>query len=291
MRRSQAPRSSGTLRSGLVGVGCLHLLLGCASAGAFAQGAETPAELVTDRPDQTESAVTVPDGSLQVEVGVQLERDQASGRSSVRFEAPGTLLRWGLSERFELRLAWPGAIWSEITSNAAGERRRDRSRGVTDPEVGAKLGWLARGNGDRLDLALLGHLTLPAGDDELGSPRADPSLRICASLPVNDRVDVGLNLGWETASTARPSGGQTTATRWIYTVAAGFDLSPRWGAFVELFGDLPASDPTPAAHSLDAGLTLLLSPRLQLDLVAGRGWSRAAPDRFVGLGISVRIPQ
>ena len=71
----------------------------------------------------------------------------------------------------------------------------------------------------------------------------------------------------------------------------GIDLAPRWGAFVELFGDLPASDPVPATHSVDGGLTFLFSPRLQADLFGGVGLNDAAPDWFVGVGVSLRVPR
>jgi hypothetical protein len=269
----------------------LLLLLALARPANAAAEAAAPAELVTDRPDQTESALVVPPGALQVELGASFERDRGGVVESARREAPGALVRFGLANRLELRLAWPGAIESETTTRSGPGRRRETVRGAGDPEVGAKLAWLSTAHGDRLDLAVLGHLTLPVGDPGLGSPRADPSLRLCASLPLGERVGLGWNLGWAAGSEERRGGAPTTLARWIYTAAAGVDLSPRWGAFVELFGDLPASDPEPAAHSFDAGVTFLVSPRLQLDLAAGVGLSEAAPDRFVGFGVSLRVPR
>jgi hypothetical protein len=269
----------------------LLLVLALARPASAASEAAVPAELVTDRPDQTESALVVPPGALQVELGAGLERDRVGGVESERREAPGALVRFGLAERLELRLAWPGAIESETTTRSGQGWRRETVRGAGDPEVGAKLAWLSTARGDRLDLALLGHVTLPVGDPGLGSPRADPALRLCASLPLGDRAGLGWNLGWAAGSAENPSGASTTLARWIYSAAAGLDLSPRWGAFVELFGDLPASDPEPAAHAFDAGVTFLVSPRLQLDLAAGFGLSEAAPDRFVGFGVSFRVPR
>lgn len=245
------------------------------------------AELVTDRPDQTESALVVPAGTLQVELGGLLTVDDSAGERLEIVEGPGTLVRWGLSSRWELRLAWSGEIDAELRQ-AGG---RERFSGTGDPELGAKVELAALDRGAPLDLALLAHVTLPAGDAEVGAPRADPSVRLLGAHELGERIGLGWNAGYETASFEDAAGRVHTLGRFVYTAALGFDLAPRWGAFVELFGDLPASDPAPAAHSLDGGLTFAVAPRFQLDLAAGVGLDDDAPDRFVGVGLSFRVPR
>ena len=68
----------------------LAAMLGCALAARRGSeaSAQPPADLVTDRPDQTESAVTVPRGSLQLSAGHGLND-----------EAPGRFVGFGLSCR------------------------------------------------------------------------------------------------------------------------------------------------------------------------------------------------
>ena len=85
------------------------ILLGLATAVA----AQEPAELVTDRPDQTESAIVVPQGTFQAELGASYEREDEGGERIEATQAPGTLLRYGLVPRLELRLAW--AVFSPPT--------------------------------------------------------------------------------------------------------------------------------------------------------------------------------
>lgn len=259
-------------------------LLALAAAPVAAQGVP---DLVTDRPDQTESAEVVPVSTLQVEAGALYLRDDSGGERLELLEGPGTLVRWGLAPRWELRFGWAG--WIESQVERAGVR--DESSGVGDPELGAKLELAALDRGHPLDLALLAHVTLPAGDEEVASPRADPSLRLLGAHALTERIGLGWNAGWEAASFEDAAGDVHTLGRFVYTAALGFDLAPRWGAFVELFGDLPASDPAPAAHSFDGGVTFLVTPTLQLDLAAGVGLDGDAPDRFVGLGLSLRVPQ
>ena len=139
-------------------------------------------------------------------------------------------------------------------------------------------------------MALLAHVSLPLGGETVASPRADPSVRLSAAHTLSDRVGLGWNLGWEATSYRDTLGGVHTRTRFVYTASFGIELAERSGAFIEIFGDLPANDPAPAVHSLDGGVTFLIAPRVQLDLAAGFGLDADAPDRFVGFGISFRVP-
>ena len=61
-------------------------------------------ELITDRPDQTESSVVVPHKSLQIETGFVQENKETSIVNEKAFGYNSTLLRYGLLANFELRL-------------------------------------------------------------------------------------------------------------------------------------------------------------------------------------------
>ncbi|HEX4936095.1 MAG TPA: transporter, partial [Gemmatimonadaceae bacterium] len=99
-----------------------------AGACAFPRAGEVdPAPIVTDRPDFTESAVTVPHRSTQVEMGGTWSREQG-----VRSVSSGeTLVRHGLSPKVELRLT--GASYAIERSAVA------RSQGLEDSGIGLKL--------------------------------------------------------------------------------------------------------------------------------------------------------
>src|SRR5688572_15602552 len=72
-------------------------------------------ELVTDRPDQTESTATVPAGRVQIEAGATFISDEEESVEIELSQFPGTLVRIGLSERFELRLGWDGWLEEKVT--------------------------------------------------------------------------------------------------------------------------------------------------------------------------------
>ena len=62
--------------------------------------------IITDRPDQTESAITVEPGILQIESGII---NQVDGDGANRFRnliIPTNLIRYGISNRVELRMVF-----------------------------------------------------------------------------------------------------------------------------------------------------------------------------------------
>lgn len=237
---------------------------------------ETP-ELVTDRPDQTESAETVSPGRVQVETGLLRSEDDAGGVETETDELLGTLVRVGLVGDWELRLGWGGFVDAPGTDGAA------------DAELGVK--WrLARSASGRTTTALLASTSVPVGDDELTSDRFDPEVRLSVAHELSARLGFGWNVGVARESAPNASGSLRSESFLLATAALGFAASERVGLFVELFGEGGGSRGGSPAISLDGGATFLLRDNVQLDLAAGVGLSHAAADRFVGVGVSFRLP-
>lgn len=260
VKRSQGPR---LVASALV----------AAAAAAGGTRAQT-VELVTDRPDQTESTATVPRRAVQIESGwVRVEA--ANERSE---EVGATLVRVGLADAWELRLATGG--WIDAPS----------ASGLADGEVGAKWNFRRESAGGSAG-ALLMSASVPVGDRAQTSGRVDPELRLAMSHALSDRLGLGWNVAYVGATERDAHGSRHTQFHWLATAALGLELTPRLGAFVELFGEAGGSRGGPPTTSLDGGLTWRLRENLQLDLAAGIGLSRAAADRFVGLGLSLRVPR
>ena len=263
---AQSRRAAGAARAARA------LILGAAvltgKAGATAHGQE----LVTDRPDQTESATVVPRGLLQIETGYLFTREGDVDSHA----APGTLLRIGLGGRTELRLGHAGVMGTE------------GRRGAGDSELGAKVNLIPRADGWRPELALLGSLSLPTGDNRFSSGGADPSFLVAFAHELRPGLSVGYNAGaaWESS----PDPLDRNAF-FVYSLALGVGLTDRLGAFLEVFGDRQVTGPVAGSVSADTGLTFLLTEVLQLDVSVGRGLRSAADDLFVGAGLSLRMPR
>jgi len=251
-------------------------------------------ELVTDRPDQTESSVLVPPGFAQLESGWTFIREDEGGVRVDSHELPGTLVRIGLADELELRLGWAGYLSKEAREGGV----EVDTQGAGDAEIGVKLRLWGPGPypqaGDELapsSGALIAALSLPIGAEELTSDRFDPSFRFTASHSLATDLSLGYNLGMVWESRTDPRGERDTLSDYLYTVVLGFaGIAPRVSAFVELFGEIPASAPGGPRHSVDGGFTFLVRPNLQLDVSAGAGLSEDADDWFAGAGISLRLP-
>ncbi len=240
-------------------------------------------ELITDRPDQTESAAIVPRGSVQLELGATFSHSDGDGLDVDLLEVPGTLARIGLSERWELRLGWTG--YTSVDVGAFDES------GIGDAEIGFKYRIRDEGDKGAPEVAVLFGSSVPVGDDAFTSDRADPSFRLIFAHTLSERLSVGYNLGMALASGRDETGEVTTLSTYVYTLALGISLADNVGAFVELFGEAPGSAPGGPANSFDGGFTFLLRDNVQFDVAAGAGLSEAADDYFFGVGLTVRWPR
>ena len=240
-------------------------------AGTAVASAQSP-DMVTDRPDQTESATVVPRGLIQVETGYQFARDDGVDGYAV----PGTLVRIGLAARTELRIGHAGIVGG------------DGRHGAGDSELGAKINLIEHADGWRPELALLSSLSLPTGAHGFSSDGADPSFLVAFAHEIAPRLSVGYNVGaaWE-SSPDQPDRDAFI----VYSLALGVGLTDRLGAFFEVFGDRQVTGTIAAGTSVDGGLTFLLTDIVQLDIYVGRGLRGPTDDLFAGTGLSFRLPR
>ena len=242
--------------------------------------------LITDRPDATESAHNVPRGLFQLEAGFA-GGDLDRGESLGFLVAPATLLRIGLNDQFELRLAFAGLLFEERIPGGGGEVTE---RGTGNTGVGFKAA-IAEEKGAVPQVAFIGGLALPTGDEYFRPERADPVFRFALSHSLGERFSVGTNLGMAWISTADEIGIEDTESYFDWTAVLGIGVSERVGCFVEFFGLAGASASAKPLNVFQIGATYLITPRLQVDATAAWGLSEIAPDWTAGVGISFRFPR
>lgn len=244
-----------------------------AAQGTGAPGLESE-PLVTDRPDFTESAVTVAPRRVQVEAGYTLGRSGEARDHSI-----GEVLgRVGLSQRVELRLGF--------NSFQLVEAGGDHESGFQDLALGLKLKLLSGSERPRLlgpAVALLVGGALPTGSEGVGAGGGAAEAKLALAWPLGSRFSLGsnLNVGWLDLAEA-------SFVQFSGSLSLGASLSERLGAYLEAFGFASGDDAGLQASFLNGGLTLGLGANLQLDGRAGFGFDDPRPNYFAGLGFAVR---
>lgn len=252
----------------------LTVFLGLA---AFVNAQDEVPELITDRPDQTESSVVVPHKSLQIETGFVMENDETDLVSQKSFAYNSTFLRYGLLENFELRLGL------EYLGEKVQIKNTDTTTaisGLSPLYTGFKV-KISNEDGWKPEIAFLGGLVFPFTADEDFKPNYSAAdIRFAFSHTLSNRFSLGYNLGaeWE---------GKTAIPEYFYSVSLGVGITDNLGMFIESYGWLPEEGE--AEHLLDAGLTYLILPNFQFDVSAGIGIKNSI-DNFISFGLAYRLP-
>lgn len=178
---------------------------------------ETP-EIVTDRPDQTESATIVPPGSLQVETGITFTSDTRGldpGIDKQQGLALGTtLIRVGLLKNLELRLIGQHSQSQTFFRNI---NETESESGVSDIAIGGKFG-ITEEDGLIPEMALNLHMGLPVGGENFRPSVAVPDFRLLLAKTLTEDLSLGLNLG------AEYSGDKPDDT-FVYTLSLAMGLT------------------------------------------------------------------
>jgi len=236
-------------------------------------------ELITDRPDQTESSAVVNKNHLQIETGFIIENSESDEYKITSYAYNTTLLRYGLFEDFELRLGleYLGEDTKRISNNA-----ECNIIGFGPIYTGFKV-KIHDEYGYIPEIAFLGGIILPfTADNSFKPDHSAATMRFAFSHSLSETFSLGYNLGaeWD---------GITAVPAYFYSLALGMSPIENLGFFAEIYGNIYESDYS--EHMLDAGFTYSLIPNLQLDLSAGIGLNDYAIDNFISFGLSYRYPQ
>lgn len=221
-----------------------------------------------DRPDQTECPFITPVNYFQLENGFTMERIDPQNRT---FSFPGSLIKFGLNEKTELRL---------VTEFTGVESHSEYISGFMPLVLGFKTA-LFEEKGIVPLTSFIFHLAAPTlASEEFELTYLAPAFRFTMQHGLSDKVSLSYNLGaeWD---------GESAEPVYIYTLAAGFSLSDRWGYYAESYGFVPGRGD--ADHRMDSGFTYLVSNDFMLDFSGGLGLSELSPDYYIALGVSFRF--
>jgi len=222
----------------------------------------------TDRPDQTETPALTPIKMLQVETGLSYEKTNSDESS---FIIPSVLWKYGVSEKFELRL---------ITEFMSNKSFSEKNLGINPVLVGFKAS-LFEENGIVPKTSIIGHLAMPnVSSTKYKLDYLAPQFRFAMQHTLSQKTSISYNLGSEwNGFTAEPT--------FIYSLATGYSITEKIGSYIELFGFAPQNQKS--NHNFDGGFTYLISNNAMLDVSGGIGLTENAPKYYFALGFSFRI--
>ena len=214
-------------------------------------------QLITDRPNQTESSVVLPQGHIQIETGISLEDSQSD---------INTLFRIGIVNGVEMRINSNYLINDDISSL--------KKSSFSDFEIGAKFRIMDVDN-KITKIGFLTHLSIPTAPEIFSYNEYGLLSRLLVSHDLKNDSQIGYNIGYNKYDNYN---GQ-----FVYTLAYGVSLGS-FGVFFELFGDDSSNN---SNLNFDSGITYLIDNDKQLDLSIGRGLNN---DMFyISAGFSINI--
>ncbi len=212
--------------------------------------------LATNRPSFSATTYTLQPGNIQFEGGYQ--REHISGE--ITHTLPVTEVHLGLREGTEGSLIWSGM------------QLRDRTSAFSDITLTVKQRLIGMPS---YHVSLQGLLTLPTGNRWATRNRLTPAVALI--------WDYSFTPSFTTFGTAILIGSETPGADAALGLA--FPLASQFSAFVEYYVQM-SGDAT--YHTADAGLLLLLSPDVQLDLNGGINLTHTG-HFYAGVGIAYRI--
>jgi outer membrane putative beta-barrel porin/alpha-amylase len=221
-------------------------------------------EMSTDRPDTTESPITVDAGRFQVEVeAVSMTRDE--GVTATALAALN--LKLGLT------------AWSDLQLIVEPFRHVEDQSGVGEVAVRNKINFWGDDGGPTA-FALMPFVTLPTGG--LGADHLEGGL--IAPLAFEGPMGWELATMLEVDAVWRGSYGADL----VATITSGHAIVGDLAEFLELASSIPLDSDLPAAIQTNAGLTFAVNEDLVFDTGVRVGLNDAAEDFSFFVGGSTR---
>ncbi len=251
----------------------------------------------TDRSDFTDTPVSVGKGVTYLETGVTYSRTLTSDTHTELRTLPETLLRYGITDEFELRLKSLG--YSMIDQKDLQSGQSGSTFGVNDLDAGFKMELLQQKNWVPLT-TFVGGVLLPSGTNCISGNSVQPHFNIVNGWGIRRYIFLKHQFGLDyltqpNFSVAAPGtstgpyglvGNRPTVDSFHSSVSCLYQAFKHLGGFVEWYAQYGHNQAT--TNFLDTGLFLYLTPNVQLDCVIGSSVGSPDSTLFTKAGFSTR---
>lgn len=234
-------------------------------------------EMETDRPSESFSPSTVLKKHFQIEAGFRKEYEDGEDEHTDKYLYPTALLKYGLTKKLELRM-----LIEEETDYEFVPEKHKSAGGIEPVKIGFKYNLFDE-KGIIPKTSVIARADIPklASADFKGDFVA-PLFRLAMENSLSKNLSLVYNIGEEWQE-------DDVHGQFFYSISPQYEVTKKLKVFAELFANLAKAQE--AEHSIDAGLLYQVKPNLQFDIFGGLAISKSAPDNFIEMGISFRLPK
>lgn len=220
--------------------------------------------LSTDRPDQTESAHSVPKGWFQVESNlISYSRTYRVGEQAENTSLGDFIFKYGITDNTDIQLGWaPHLLRRDHDTDGV---LAGKHSGVGDVTLRVKTNLVGNDSGSYA-LALLPWVKAPTASTGLGNRGWEYGLTINQEFDIGGGWELGLSIFLAMAVTDE----RLRYFEPAFTLALGHDLTERLAFYVETYQGYLYEDGRYWQSAFDGGLTYRVTPDVQLDI--GANW-------------------
>lgn len=249
----------------------------------------TPRDLMrsleTDRPDQTESPITVDAGHFQVEADLfsYLEAEDDNLRQQ-EIVAPLLNLKVGLLNRMDLQVVLQPYSRVRVEDRSATPASTSATSGFGDMQVRTKVN-LWGNDGGHTALAVMPFVQLPTGAPGLTTDAVEGGVifPFAFDLPAGFAAGMMWEVDW-----IRSSASRTYHSEFVQSLTINRDLTQRFSAYVEFYSAVSTERGSGWLGMFDFGFNYLVNKNLKLDAGLNLGVTASAPDWNPFIGVTWR---
>ena len=239
-------------------------------------------EMSTDRPDATESPITVDAGHIQIEGSLfDYGGTRQGGIEEEVFTYGAVNFKVGLLNNVDIQFVFDS--YSEVRTKDRNLNFTETVAGIGDLQMRLKIN-LWGNEGGNTALAFFPFVKLPTGSD-LSNGKVEGGLILPFSVGLNEKVGLGLMLELDAVYDDEDSNYRAEV---FHTAVLGIDLTDTLGLFLEYAGTAGSADFEYIATG-NLGFTYAVNDDLLLDAGVRVGLNDAAEDFGLFMGFSSRF--
>jgi hypothetical protein len=239
-------------------------------------------ELTTDRPDKTESPITVDAGHFQLEMDFATYTvDRTEHETTKAWAVAPTNFKIGILNNVDLQVIVE--TYNIETTRNLDTRRTNRASGFGDVTLRCKTNFWGNEGGFSA-FGMMPFVKLPTAGDDVGNGAVEGGL----ILPLLLRLPADWEIGTEIeVDHSRNSARGGYHQEMIESVTVGHDIG-KWSGYVELFSDVSNEAHAGWIATFDCGISYRVTRDVQLDAGVNIGLTDAADDLNPFVGLSLR---